>query len=288
MFARIALRGSNRPLLIAMGAFATAALSLSLFEFKSAPEPAKQAPLPPAIVVVAAHAIARGAVVSQQDIAVKQLEGAAPADTIASTSLALGHVAARDFRKGEVLDRNALTDAASAGISVRVPQGMRAFSIRVVEEDIVGGFLQSGDHVDVFATIPGTVFPAKDSSDVPDRSETVLLLQNLAVLAVGESLATRGSVQSSARTVSVALTPEQLAKLALAQRFGKLSLAIRNPADATQIADERATLADIAPERVTSERSEMPLTPSRPAVHPPGIPFYAGARKTFVPWSRSP
>src|ERR1700761_6619017 len=100
MFARLALRGANGPLLIAMGAFAAVALSLSVFEFRPATNIAQpQTPAPiAATVVVATHAIAHGAVVGQQDIGEKRIEGSLPAGAISSTSAVLGHVAARDLR----------------------------------------------------------------------------------------------------------------------------------------------------------------------------------------------
>jgi pilus assembly protein CpaB len=266
-----------------MGAFAAAALSLSLFEFRTAPDVPK-APPPVTEVVVASHAIARGEIVGQQDIGARRLEGGLPVGALRAASFALGHAAARDIGAGAILSRGDLIDAASAGIAARVPEGLRAFAVRVSEEDIVGGFLQSGDRVDVFATIPGTVFPAKNASDVPDRSETLLLLQNVSVLAVGESLATKGSVQSSARTVSVAVTTDQLGKLALAQRFGKLSLAIRNPSDKAVAADERITFSDLNPNALAAKPAAQHVTTGHTNRNSAsGVPFLAGAQ-----WSTAP
>src|SRR5262249_42139049 len=60
--------------------------------------------------------------------------------------------------------------AAPSGIAAKLVEGQRAFSIHVAEDDIVGGFLQSGDHVDILATIPGSVFPQKDALAAGDRS----------------------------------------------------------------------------------------------------------------------
>ncbi len=96
-----------------------------------------------------------------------------------------------------------MVPATDNGIAGRIEKGERAFSIRVAEDEIVGGFLQSGDHVDVFATIPGSVFPARNAQDQPDRSQAVALLQNILVLAVGGTLATKGAVQPDVRTVSL-------------------------------------------------------------------------------------
>jgi pilus assembly protein CpaB len=182
-------------------------------------------------------------------------------------------VTGRNFANGDLLRFSDLRDAAVVGIAARVPDGERAFSIRVSEDEIVGGFLQSGDHVDIFATIPGSVFPASSAQGTPDRSQAVLLLQNVHVLAVGENSATRGSVQATARTVSLSLPPAQLARLTLALRFGRVSLAIRNPGDNDVAAPAAATLADLIPQRTESAPGHKSSG---------GIPFYAGAHESIA------
>ncbi len=99
--------------------------------------------------MVAAHAITAGAVITATDLRPKAYDAAAPDGALLSREAALGRVAGRNFAAGEVLLADDLRDAAAAGIGARVPLGERAFSIRVVEDEIVGGFLQSGDHVDI-------------------------------------------------------------------------------------------------------------------------------------------
>jgi pilus assembly protein CpaB len=205
--------------------------------------------------------------------------GPAPAGAAFSKADIVGRVTARNFAARETISRDGLRDASTLGIAARVQPGQRAFSIRIAEDDIVGGFLQSGDHVDVFATIPGSVFPSKTAGDVPDRSRSVLLLQNVAVLAVGENPATRGSVQSGARTVSLSLAPDGLARLALAERYGKVSLAIRMPGDNSRAQQVSAVLADLIPVTVP----ENSPSPSAPKVRrASGIPFYAGERTSSL------
>ncbi len=126
----------------------------------------------------------------------------------------------------------------------------------------------------MIATIPGTAFPARDSQNLPDRSQAVLLLQDVLVLAVGETLETKGTVQASARTVSLSLAPDQLARLALALRFGKVSVAIRNPGDGAFGPAAAATLRDIA----QLAPPPPPPAPRRAA----GIPYLAGPRVTSL------
>jgi pilus assembly protein CpaB len=176
---------------------------------------------------------------------------------------------------------NDLRDTTSLGIAARLAKGQRAFSIRVAEDEIVGGFLQTGDHVDILAVIPGSVFPAKTAGDVPDRSKSVLLLQNVMVLAVGENLASTSGAQTTARTISLALEPDQASRLALVQRFGKVSLTIRHPGDETLTDTATVSLDDIVANPI------VPPPPQRSKSHAPaGIPFFAGTRVISAGWSK--
>ncbi|HEX2760997.1 MAG TPA: Flp pilus assembly protein CpaB, partial [Rhizomicrobium sp.] len=177
-------------------------------------------------------------------------------------------------------------DAASFGIAAKLAKGQRAFSIRIAEDEIVGGFLQSGDFVDVVAVIPGTVFAARTAGEVPDRSTSILLLQNVQVLAVGENLASTGKAQTTARTVSLALNPDQASRLALAQRFGKVSLTTRRPGDEIIISTPAISLADLVPQG--GHQSLAPELPQQPQATraPAGIPYYAGTQVRRAGWSR--
>jgi pilus assembly protein CpaB len=233
------------------------------------------------MVMVAAHPIPSGAVLALQDIVSRPAAGTVPAEAYQSSGPIVGRVAARSFAAGDVLLASDLRDAASLGIASKLANGQRAFSIRIVEDEIVGGFLRSGDHVDVLTVIPGTVFPARNAGDVPDRSTSVLLLQNILVLAVGENLTGSGNVQSNARTITLALESVQAARLALAQRFGKVALAIRHPGDDTNTETPAVSLNDIVPPAVSDPRQQ----PKRVQV-PAGIPFYAGSRVTRAGWSK--
>jgi pilus assembly protein CpaB len=234
------------------------------------------------IVVAAARSLPAGTTIEARDIKLIAVTGAAAPGAMFSYSDALGHVTTMTYAAGAVLSHSGLNEIAALGIVAHVLPGQRAFSIRVAEDDIVGGFLQSGDHVDIFATIPGSVFSNKTVGDSPDQSQTVLLLQNLLVLAVGSNPATRGSVQTDARTVSLSLTPAALAKLALAQRFGKVSLAIRKPGDASNPSGVSATLADLVPLAATAAPVDRSAPPRTSTARRSEIPFYLGTRVTSI------
>lgn len=266
---------------------ATAATLLipSFTRSQSVPPPVS-APRPIPQVMVAAHPIPSGTVLAIQDIIPRPAAGTVPAGAYQSGETMVGRVTARGFAAGDLLLAVDLRDAASLGIAAKLAKGQRAFSIRIAEDEIVGGFLQSGDFVDVVAVIPGTVFAARTAGEVPDRSTSILLLQNVQVLAVGENLASTGKAQTTARTVSLALNPDQASRLALAQRFGKVSLTTRRPGDETIIPAPAISLADIVPQGGRQGPTPKPSQQLRITRAPAGIPYYAGTQVTRAGWNR--
>jgi len=153
----------------------------------------------------------------------------------------MGKVALMPIPAGAPIGRSAI--GSEDKLAIRVPVGMRAISINTTDEIAVAGLIRPGDRVDV-----QTVYPGADMSGGlrgTGRSKAVTLLQLVPVLAVGEAvigMEAQPSAASSptglsppppqpARTVTLALTPEQVSTLALAKSIGALYLALRNPAD---------------------------------------------------------
>lgn len=235
-------------------------------------------------VLVAARNIPRGQAVSSNDVVVRRMAGPAPAGSLSDPVSAIGRVATVDIRASQIVFQDGLSaDPAGAGIAALVPEGQRAFAIRVAEEDIVGGFLQAGDRVDVFATLPGSVYGQQGSigQREGDKSKSTLLLQDMQVLAVGPQLSPSGKeVQSGARTVSVAAPPEALARLALAGRLGHITLAIRNPSDRATSQPEVVALEDLRPDASSVAAREEEKAEASPQGH--RITVYSGARETTV------
>jgi pilus assembly protein CpaB len=133
------------------------------------------------------------------------------------------------------------------GLSFVVPVGMRAFSIQVTEESGVGGLILPGDLVDVIGILEG---------DTVGVDKAVTIVQNVEVLAVAQEAqeplpaarptgtptpsATSGTLgerpkdaepNPGARTVTLAVTPEQAQLLALVQAKGALVLTLRSFGD---------------------------------------------------------
>ena len=111
-----------------------------------------------------------------------------------------------------------------AGVSSRLAKGMRAFALRVDVASGVSGFLRPGDYVDVYWT-----------GESQGREVTKLIDTSLKLLAVDQTADGDRSAPTIARTVTVALTPEQVGTLALAQSTGRLSLALLGAGDDSQV-----------------------------------------------------
>lgn len=238
-------------------------------------------------VIVAMRDIVRGQAITPGDLTTRRLEGTAPGGSFADREQIIGRVATRDIRASQlVLNADLSADPVNAGIAALVPEGQRAFAIRVAEEDIAGGFLQAGDHVDVFVTLPGAVYGQQAGLGGPreDQSKSALLLQDMQVLAVGPELSPRnGGTQGAARTVTLAAPPAALARLALAGRLGQVTLAIRNPGDKEMAAAEIVDLNDLRPGTapVADRKGEDEAAPQGHRVT-----IYSGASQTTVTTSR--
>ena len=109
-----------------------------------------------------------------------------------------------------------------AGLTGALEKGMRAFAIKVEAAD----FLQPGDRVDIYWT------GATESST---GEITRLIESTMKIIAVdrnGKSQSSDGSIQN--RAMTVAATPEQVARLAQAQATGRLVMSLVGVGDDTE------------------------------------------------------
>lgn len=115
-----------------------------------------------------------------------------------------------------------------AGITSRLERGMRAFAIKVDVASGVSGFLRPGDHVDVYWT--GSLRGAVEGAT---GNVTRLIQNNLKLIAIDQTASDDIEATTIARTVTVAASPEQVARLAQAQTTGRLSLSLLGAGDDT-------------------------------------------------------
>ena len=186
-------------------------------------------------------------------------------------------VATQLIPAGQTLtEMNVAPRGPSLGMSYSLPKNMRAMSVPLDPVSGVAGFLKAGDRVDVLATYT-----------MPDQSNvTNTILQDVELLAIGSQSATTAQYKGGnepavgggredpnrptveATTATLAVTPEEMQILALAESRGKLQLALR-PADDTAKNNLRpASSAEIFGGRVPART--MPPAAGPAPVQAPG------------------
>jgi pilus assembly protein CpaB len=138
-----------------------------------------------------------------------------------------------------------------AGITSRLSRGMRAFAIKVDVSSGVSGFLRPGDRVDVYW-----------SGATRGNEVTKLIEAGVRLIAVDQTAHSDRNDAAIARTVTVEITPQQVAALAQAQSTGRLSLSLVGAqddtvADASIEIDQTRLLGIVAEEVVEAEREEI-------------------------------
>lgn len=107
--------------------------------------------------------------------------------------------------------------------------GMRAVAVEIKEETGAGGFIVPNDRVDVVVTVEG------QTSEGSKRVMSRTLLQNIRVLAVGQTFRDSGGASdaavegqnASAKTATLEVSPAEAELLQQGAEAGKLSLALR-------------------------------------------------------------
>lgn len=193
----------------------------------------------PVSVVVASADLRPGVLLSGQTVALREVPRAflhSEAVLAGNWSGIAGRVLARNVRSGEPILMSHLAQEVGAGFSSQLIEGMRALTFPVDEEASISGMLSPGDRIDIFFT-------------TTSRNETVTLplLLNVPVIATGVRTVTNENYLSDRqqsgqyRTVTVSVTPEDAARITLAQDAGKITITLRQPRDDAQVQIARVT-----------------------------------------------
>src|SRR4051794_34876970 len=116
-----------------------------------------------------------------------------------------------------LLDRKLAPKGSPAGMVARIPTGMRAFAVEVNEHTGVSGFILPDHRVDV----------VQNESGPNGKAEAETILQDVLVLASGQVFTRPEDRSIQSRTVTLAVTPEQVDVLVAAGAKGALTLALR-------------------------------------------------------------
>ncbi|MCX7781599.1 MAG: Flp pilus assembly protein CpaB [Negativicutes bacterium] len=190
----------------------------------------------------------------------------------------------------QITERRLVLQGKSAGFSGIIPKDKRAITVAVTDVTGVAGFIKPGDYVDVLATF--------DQNAAGDNVSH-LILQNILVLAFNHD--TEAGVANPAdkerkeaagvkhSTVTLAVTPDEAAKITLTEEKGKLRLALRPYTPAQSIAITSAvTPRDVVGEHApVNKESATPASPapqpSKPEAGGKGIVVIRGAKMETIP-----
>jgi pilus assembly protein CpaB len=167
-----------------------------------------------------------------------------------------------------ILESKLAPTAAGSGLAATIPPGMRALTVSVNDVIGVAGFVTPGTMVDVMATgaIPG--------ASGGGQNITRTILENVRVLAVGQKTdQDRGGKPQTAPVITLLLTPQDAAKLAMASTQGKIQLTLRNgmdtdastPAPVLQTALFASDVPAVAPVVRHAEGRKVAAPPAAPA-----------------------
>ena len=190
-------------------------------------------------VAVAAKALPVGALVGPNDVKLAAWPAKSPVQGAFATA---DEVVGRGLL-APVLENEPITSAklapreSGAGLAPTIPIGMRAVSVKVNEVIGVAGFLVPGAHVDVVATV-----------EVGNDTTTRTVVSNLQVLAAGtraDQTEAKDGKPIPTTVVTVAVTPQDAERIALASSAGRVVLTLRNPLDTQPVETQGARLTNL-------------------------------------------
>ncbi|WP_120716019.1 Flp pilus assembly protein CpaB [Tsuneonella amylolytica] len=188
-------------------------------------------------IVVATQPLEFGTALTEQNVRLQNFPvSSVPEGAFTSIPDVLrdGRVALRPLVPGEpILASKVSGSDGRATLAALLPDGFRAVSMPVNNINGVAGFVLPGMTVDVLLLrqIEG------DGSDQNDQRADVIL-ESAQVLAVDQSANDKDGEPKPSRTVTLAVTPQDASRLAIANRMGTLQLTLRKVEDAVLVDGE--------------------------------------------------
>ena len=123
-----------------------------------------------------------------------------------------------------------------SSLTEKLPAGKRAVTLTFNSLSAVGGFVNPGDFVDVIAQLN---VPASSDEGASTKKDavTIMLFQNLKILAVNNNLDDAGDPDpqqrqdSGALRITFAVDPQEAGLISFASKNGNLELALRSPSE---------------------------------------------------------
>jgi pilus assembly protein CpaB len=215
-------------------------------------------------VVAASRPLIAGSPISADSIALIDWPASAPlSGAFTKPEELIGRAVIYPIAEHEpILDHDVAAAGSGIGLTVKIPEGMRAVSVH--SNDVVGvaGFLYPGSHVDVLVT-------SKVGNSVNPQTQTIL--PNVEVLTAGQKIEPDPSGKpETVSVVTLLLNPEDGEKLVLAASQGTIQFVLRNGADQNSPATKAVAMTDLmsGPKQTSTVRKVVVKVPA-PVAAPP-------------------
>jgi len=220
-------------------------------------------------VIAAAVAVQPGVPLTKENLTEIDWPANAPLEgLIEKKEDAIGRIPIYALEAKEAVQKHGLASSGSFGLSAKIPDGMRATSVKTNEVMNIAGFIFPGSHVDVLVTLRG-------ENNASSTTHTVL--QNVQVLATGTKTdPDPNGKPENVSVVTLLVTPEESEKLALAQsqatqNQGSIHFVLRNGGDAARPNTAPVDMAELAgiPKKVPQPqlRATRAAAPTAPAAY---------------------
>ena len=209
------------------------AFVLSTFVYKQFQKASAVKPVDTEHIVVAASAMPLGTRVDASNLKLIPWPAGQPvAGTFTSIEQCANRALITPVAANEmILDSKLAPKESGAGLPAVIPEGMRAMSVAVNDVIGVAGFVTPGTMVDVLVT-GKLVGPNHSEEDTITRT----ILENVRVLAAGQKIEQdREGKPQTVPVITLLVSPQDAARLAMASTQGKIQLALRNTVDTKRV-----------------------------------------------------
>ena len=181
-------------------------------------------------VATAAVEIEESTVLTQEMIIMRELPAAGVhGAAVDNPGTIIGGIASQTIYQGEQILRTKIrtTGENEGKMSYSVPEGMRGVTISVDPVSGVSGFLRAMDRVDI-------ILIGIQGEEENQKETAKILLEDVQILAIGTNPDSRKESYAPSEPVNVItliVSPEDAVKLSLGSSTGRLTAALRSPAD---------------------------------------------------------
>ncbi len=220
-------------------------------------------------VVAAANPLQAGAALASQNLTMVEWPTSVPlTGSFAKPEDVVGRALIYPIAaKSPILEQDLAVPGSGIGLTVKIPEGMRAVAVR--SNDVVGvaGFLYPGSHVDVLLT-----YASRGATPQP---VTQTVLQNVEVLTAGQRIEPdpQGKPENVA-VVTLLLSPQDAAKVILAGSQGTIQFVLRNGADKANVETLPVEMADVTAGPKKAKSVEPRIAVARARTVPQVPKFY--------------